>query len=169
MTSSIDPTKPEEGNAYTVDVRSNFARAADEISSLQDRVDALEGALGLLTGSATWPWQTAPQVLAGPPKPTVGVDTDDPAQATLLTITAISGGGTDYSAWLGSMIAGDGIMIWQRTAAGNQIRYIVTGPPTPAGAYLQIPVELDMLSGVEPANGVDVNLNLLFSPRGGTR
>lgn len=35
MTSQIDATKPTEGQAYTNDVRTNFAIARDEISNLQ--------------------------------------------------------------------------------------------------------------------------------------
>ena len=38
MTSAIDPTKPAEGNAYTADVRDNFAKASSEISALQAQV-----------------------------------------------------------------------------------------------------------------------------------
>lgn len=171
MTSAIDPTKPEEGNAYTADVRSNFARAADEISSLQDRVDALETALAMLqaqaSGSVVWPWAATPQRSGPPIKPSVGVDTADPTLATLLTITAVADNGTDYSTWLGSLVSGDGIMIWQ---GANQLRYAVTGSPTaPSTGYLQIAIALDVSAGVEPADGSDVNVNLLFSPRGGAR
>lgn len=169
MTSAIDRTKPTEGTAYTADVRSNFGIAADEISSLQDQCDALESALAnlqMLTGSVAWPWQSAPQVLAPPTKPTIGVDTDDPTQAALLTITSVAANGIDYSAWLGSTVAGDGIMIWQ---GENQLRYSVTGLPTVSGAFVQIPVTLAVSMGVEPANGSNVNVNLLFSPRGGSR
>ena len=36
MPSAIDATKPAEGEAYTADVRANFATAAGEISALQD-------------------------------------------------------------------------------------------------------------------------------------
>ncbi len=53
MTSQIDVTKPTEGDAYTADVRQNFAIAADEISALQaprmgvtDGSDAAPGAVG---------------------------------------------------------------------------------------------------------------------------
>lgn len=53
MTSQIDATKPTEGEAYTADVRQNFAIAADEISALQmprmgvvDGSDAGPGAVG---------------------------------------------------------------------------------------------------------------------------
>lgn len=35
MTSQIDATKPTSGQAYTDDVRTNFAIARDEISNLQ--------------------------------------------------------------------------------------------------------------------------------------
>jgi hypothetical protein len=40
MPSMIDVTKPQQGEAETADVRANFQVAANEISALQDTVDA---------------------------------------------------------------------------------------------------------------------------------
>jgi uncharacterized coiled-coil protein SlyX len=48
MTSNVDPTFPTEGNAYTADVRRQFATAATEITSLQDAVAALQAAVAQL-------------------------------------------------------------------------------------------------------------------------
>ena len=42
MSSNIDATKPASPNAYTADMRANFQAAADEISALQDAMDAAE-------------------------------------------------------------------------------------------------------------------------------
>jgi hypothetical protein len=39
MTSEIDPTVPEEGNAFTRDVRNNFTVAQEEITDLQEQVN----------------------------------------------------------------------------------------------------------------------------------
>jgi hypothetical protein len=39
MTSLIDPTVPEEGNAFTRDVRNNFTIAQEEITELQTQVN----------------------------------------------------------------------------------------------------------------------------------
>src|SRR4051812_3020697 len=40
MPSAIDVTKPQSGEASTEDVRLNFATAANEISALQEALDA---------------------------------------------------------------------------------------------------------------------------------
>jgi hypothetical protein len=53
MASLIDTTKPASGNAYTEDVRQNFATAAAEISALQDSVNAPEDTGGVTIGNAT--------------------------------------------------------------------------------------------------------------------
>lgn len=42
MTSAIDPSKPTEGNAFTADVRTNFATAQAEITDLQAAVADLQ-------------------------------------------------------------------------------------------------------------------------------
>jgi len=50
MASSIDPTKPTTGRAYTADVRANFETARSEISALQladtNLADSTDPALG---------------------------------------------------------------------------------------------------------------------------
>jgi hypothetical protein len=67
MPSAIDVTKPAEGEAYTADVRANFATAAAEISALQDAVGS--------TASGTMVLGTPPDAItisvgAGAPGPT---------------------------------------------------------------------------------------------------
>jgi hypothetical protein len=47
MTSAIDVTKPQTGEAYTQDVRDNFAAAAGEIGALQEAIGGL--ATGVMT------------------------------------------------------------------------------------------------------------------------
>lgn len=60
MTSQIDATKPTEGQAYTNDVRTNFAIARDEISNLQGASAIDEGNIAALqTQVATLQTQVA--------------------------------------------------------------------------------------------------------------
>jgi hypothetical protein len=69
MPSAIDPTKPTEKMAYTVDIRSNFEIAAAEISTLQAQVARLTAAMmasGMLTAEpAEAPGETIFDILHG--------------------------------------------------------------------------------------------------------
>jgi hypothetical protein len=78
VTSNIDPTYPTETQAYTADVRRQFATAAAEISALQ--AGEFNGSLGL--------WGTTPPVV----QPVVtGSRTDGTALASLLSALAAYG------------------------------------------------------------------------------
>jgi hypothetical protein len=60
MASAIDITKPTTGNAYTADVRQNFATASSEISALQAAVAAgvpsgITNSTGTVVPGATTP------------------------------------------------------------------------------------------------------------------
>jgi hypothetical protein len=84
MSSNIDPAYPTENQAYTADVRRNFAAAAAEISTLQ--AGELTGSLGI--------WGVAPP--AGQPVVT-GSRSDGTALASLLAALAAYGFITDNS------------------------------------------------------------------------
>ena len=65
MTSSINPTKPEQGNALTADMRANFLAAKNEIESLQTGLSNIQ-----LTPGAQGPaGPIGPTGLTGPAGP----------------------------------------------------------------------------------------------------
>jgi hypothetical protein len=172
MTSAIDATKPAEGQAYTIDVRENFSIARDEISALQDLVAAMQeqiDSIAVVAQTGTWAWVAAPLTgtLAPPVKPSAGVDTDDPTLATVLSLTPASLDGTDFSALLQALVAGDGLLLQERTNAANRMRFRITAPGTVAGDWITLPITLDLVAGVEPADGSDVALLFMLSPSGG--
>lgn len=160
MTSTIDATKPGEGQAYTADVRTNFARASDEISDLQARVLALESKITSI-GVGTWRWLTSP-VSGSIASGRVGLDADTSAAATTVWITSASDDGSDYSPAFIALAPGDGLLIWDRQDTTNQMRFSVTAAASNFGTYFTIPVALLNALGVEPANNADANVQMLF-------
>jgi hypothetical protein len=67
MPSAIDVTKPQAGEAFTDDVRANFATAAGEITTLQDAVaaPATAGTSSIGSGAVVAHWTVGQGVPGG--------------------------------------------------------------------------------------------------------
>lgn len=103
-----------------------------------------------------WTWQapaiTAPFAQAG----RIGVNNDQPSQATQVWIHRIDGASTDWSQAFKQLGAGGNIYLQQRNDAVSWHRYNVTGVPAQNGDTWVIPVATASGSpaGTEPGAGV---------------
>jgi hypothetical protein len=100
MTSSIDVTKPQTGEAYTQDMRDNFSAAAAEISALQESIGGM-AAGSMMIGTA--PTSMVISVGVGAPGgATPGFDMQGSlyvdSQGPLGTVLYMSGGDGTWSA-----------------------------------------------------------------------
>lgn len=104
--------------------------------------------------NAEWSWQaaaiSAPFGQAG----RIGVNHDQPAQATVLYVHRLDSGNFDRSGNLMRLSRHDVIYLQQKNLASSWHRYKVTGPATVSGDCWVIPVTTHVGSpqGSEPAN-----------------
>jgi len=105
--------------------------------------------------NAEWNWQrpaiTGPFAQAGK----MGVNHDDPRQATTLYVHRLDANNTDRSGNLMRLTPQNVIYLQQKTAATSWHRYQSTGRPTLTGDCWIIPVKTHAgsESGTEPPNG----------------
>jgi hypothetical protein len=104
--------------------------------------------------NSEWSWQAAPVSAPFAQAGRIGVNTDQPAAASLLYVHRLDSGGTDRSGNLMRLTNQNVIYLQQKTLASSWHRYLSTGRPVLNGDCWIIPVKTDVGSpaGTEPAN-----------------
>jgi hypothetical protein len=114
--------------------------------------------------SAAWRWLSGPSGGGTVPAGFVGVDTLDPTNATLISVSAIDGDGIDRTLVLQRLGAEDGLLVRSQVDSSVWFRFVVPSgsivDTTPTGSTFLVPVELVEGTGGEPAQGdvVDVTI-----------
>ncbi len=105
--------------------------------------------------NAEWNWQAPPVQAPFGQQGRIGVNHDQPSQATILWIHRIDGNNTDRSGSLQWLTRHDTIYLQTKTQATSWHRYDVTGPAQLQIDCWVIPVETRTGSayGTEPPNG----------------
>jgi len=104
--------------------------------------------------NAEWTWQSAPISAPFTNAGRIGVNNDDPRQATQLYVHRLDAGGTDRGGNLMRLTPQNVIYLQQKAAATSWHRYQSTGRPVLNGDCWIIPVKTHAGSptGTEPAN-----------------
>jgi hypothetical protein len=104
-----------------------------------------------------WLWSATPTIVV-PGAGRVGVNTDDPRVATVLTIATADNNGFDRTAMLTGIDPDDTITFTVVGEPTSWHRYRTTGLATASGAGFQIPVTTaaGSVAGTEPASGAEV-------------